>query len=218
MTTMAGDPIVVAQELAKRDPVIAALVDEFGPPEFPEPTEQPFATLVRAITQQQIATAAARAIHARLITALGGQVTAERLAATPSEELRAAGLSANKVASLKDLATKTLEGSVHLAPGELAQLPDDEITAELTSVRGIGTWTADMFLMFQLRRPDVWPVGDLALRRGIADAWQIPSPTPKQLVAFGEQFRPHRSVVAWYGYQAAHRVNTSRRDNEPWHS
>jgi DNA-3-methyladenine glycosylase II len=212
MTTMAGDPVVVAHELAKGDPVMAGLVDEFGLPDFPEPTEQPFATLVRAITQQQIAAAAARAIHARLVTALGGEVSADRLAAIPAEALRAAGLSANKVASLKDLAAKTLEGSVHLVPGELAQLPDEKITAELTSVRGIGTWTADMFLMFQLRRPDVWPVGDLALRRGIADAWQIPTPTPKQLMAFGEQFRPNRSVVAWYGYQAAHRVNTARKD------
>src|ERR1700693_1129866 len=212
MTTMAGDPVVVAQERAKGDAVIPAWVDEFGLPQFPEPTEQPFATLVRAITQQQIASAAARAIHARLVTTLGGQVTAERLAASPAEALRAAGLSANKVASLKDLTTKTLDGTVPLAPGELARLPDEEITAQLTSVRGIGTWTADMFLMFQLRRPDVWPVGDLALRRGIADAWQIPTPTPKQLMAFGEQFRPHRSIVAWYGYQAAHRLSTTRKD------
>jgi DNA-3-methyladenine glycosylase II len=212
MTTMAGDPVVAAQELAKGDPVIAALVDEFGLPEFPEPTERPFATLVRAIAQQQIASAAARAIHARLVTALRGQVTPKRLAATPAEALRAAGLSANKVASLKDLATKTLDGTVRLAPGELAPLPDEEITAELTGVRGIGTWTAEMFLMFQLRRPDVWPVGDLALRRGIADAWQIPMPSPKQLMAFGEQFRPHRSIVAWYGYQAAHRLSTTRKD------
>jgi DNA-3-methyladenine glycosylase II len=212
MTTMAGDPVVVAQELAKGDPVIAALVDEFGLPEFPEPTERPFATLVRAIAQQQIASAAARAIHARLVTALRGQVTPKRLAATSAEALRAAGLSANKVASLKDLATKTLDGTVRLAPGELAPLPDEEITAELTGVRGIGTWTAEMFLMFQLRRPDVWPVGDLALRRGIADAWQIPMPSPKQLMAFGEQFRPHRSIVAWYGYQAAHRLSTTRKD------
>jgi DNA-3-methyladenine glycosylase II len=210
MTTMAGDPVAAAQMLAESDPVIAALVDDFGLPEFPEPIEQPFATLVRAITQQQSAAAAARAIHARLVSALGGHVTAERLAATPVEGMRAAGLSANKVVALKDLATKTLDGTVHLAPGELAQLPDEKITAELTSVRGIGTWTADMFLMFQLRRPDVWPVGDLALRRGIADAWQIPTPTPRQLMAFGEQFRPHRSVVAWYGYQAAHRVTTTR--------
>jgi DNA-3-methyladenine glycosylase II len=212
MTTMAGDPVAAAQKLAESDPVIAALVDDFGLPEFPEPIEQPFATLVRAITQQQIAAAAARAIHARLVSALGGHVSAERLAATPAAGLRAAGLSANKVAALKDLATKTLDGTVHLAPGELAQLPDEEITAELTSVRGIGTWTADMFLMFQLRRPDVWPVGDLALRRGIADAWQIPTPTPRQLMAFGEQFRPHRSVVARYGYQAAHRLTTTRPD------
>jgi len=213
MTTMAGDPVAVARELAKGDPVIAALVDEFGLPEFGEPTEAPFATLVRAITQQQIAAAAARAIHARLVAALGAEVTAERLAATPPEVLRAAGLSGNKVAALKDLAAKTLGGTVHLAPSELTQLSDEDIAKELTSVRGIGAWSADMFLMFQLRRPDVWPVGDLALRRGIAEAWQIPTPTPSQLMAFGEQFRPHRSVVAWYGYQAAHRVNTSRKGN-----
>src|SRR6202165_1434593 len=96
MPTMAGDPVVDAQELAKGDPVIGTLVDQFGLPEFPQPTEQPFATLVRAITQQQIASAAARAIHGRLVAALRGQVTPERLAATPAEALRAAGLSANK--------------------------------------------------------------------------------------------------------------------------
>jgi len=89
---------------------------------------------------------------------------------------------------------------------------DDAARTALTEVKGVGRFTADGVLMLALRRPDVWPVGDLALRRGIADAWQIPTPTPKQLMAFGEQFRPHRSIVAWYGYQAAHRLSTTRKD------
>jgi DNA-3-methyladenine glycosylase II len=198
-------PSAAADLLAERDPVIAGLVDEFGPPELPPVTEDPFATLVRAITQQQIATAAARAIHGRLVAALDGEVSPEILVTMSPEALRAVGLSANKAAALLDLAAKTLDGSVHLDVTQLAELPDEQITAELTGVRGIGSWTADMFLLFQLHRPDVWPVGDLALRKGIAEAWRMPVLTPKELTAFGEQFRPYRSVVAWYGYQAAHR-------------
>jgi DNA-3-methyladenine glycosylase II len=191
-----------ARILAERDPVIARLVADGGLPSVPAAKETHFATLVRSITYQQLATSAARAIHGRLIAALAGDVTAERVLATPPETLRAAGLSGRKVESLRDLATKVAEGTVVLDPRRLARLSDEEITARLTTVRGIGKWSADIFLMFRLRRMDVWPTGDLGVRKGYALAWAVPEPTEKQLVPLGEPFRPYRSVVAWYCWRA----------------
>jgi DNA-3-methyladenine glycosylase II len=191
-----------AQALAAADPVMARLVADAGPPTLPVARETHFATLVRSITYQQLATAAARAIHGRLIAALDGDVTAERVLATPAEVLRAAGLSGRKVEYLKDLATKVEDGTVVLDPRRLARLSDAEITARLSTVRGIGKWSADIFLMFQLRRMDVWPTGDLGVRKGFALAWQIPVPTEKQLIPLGEPYRPYRSVVAWYCWRA----------------
>jgi DNA-3-methyladenine glycosylase II len=196
-------PRQAAQELAERDPVIARLVAETGPPSFPTPTETHFGTLVRAITFQQLAGAAARAIHGRLVAALDGDVAPERLLALPDEALRAAGLSGAKVASLRDLSAKVLDGTVVLESRRLARISDEEITARLSSVRGIGRWTAEMFLMFQLRRLDVWPTGDLGVRRGYGLAWGVDMPTPKQLDALGEPYHPYRSVVAWYCWRAA---------------
>jgi DNA-3-methyladenine glycosylase II len=152
---------------------------------------------------QQLAGAAARAIHGRLIAALGGEVTPERFLSLSSQTLRAAGLSANKAASMRDLATKVRDGSVGLDPAGLRGQGDDEVVAMLAGVRGIGTWTAQMFLMFQLRRLDVWPTGDLGVRKGFGLAWGMPTPTPKQLEALGDPYRPYRSVVAWYCWRAA---------------
>ena len=195
--------------LAERDPVLARLVAEAGPPTVPVPRESPFATLVRSVTYQQLATGAARAIHGRLIAALDGDVTAERVLATPVETLRAAGLSGRKVESLRDLATKALDGTVVLEPRRLARLSDEEITARLSTVRGIGKWSADIFLMFRLRRLDVWPTGDLGVRKGYALAWQVPVPTEKQLVPLGEPYRPYRSVVAWYCWRALQLAGTA---------
>jgi DNA-3-methyladenine glycosylase II len=192
-----------AEILSRRDPVLRRLIAEAGPPQVNPPTETHFETLVRAILYQQLAGAAARAIHGRLIAALGGEVTPERLLSLPSETLRAVGLSANKAASMRDLATKVLDGSVVLDPAGLRGQSDDEVVARLSGVRGIGTWTAQMFLIFQLRRLDVWPTGDLGVRKGFGLAWEMPTPTPKQLEALGDQYRPYRSVVAWYCWRAA---------------
>jgi DNA-3-methyladenine glycosylase II len=196
-------PRQAARQLADRDPVLARLVAEAGPLSLPVPTETHFGTLVRAITFQQLAGPAARAIHGRLIAALGGDISPERLVALPDEALRGAGLSGAKTASLRDLAAKVLDGTVVLESRRLAHLSDDEIVAQLSSVRGIGRWTAEMFLIFQLRRLDVWPTGDLGVRRGYGLAWGVPMPTPKQLDALGEPYRPYRSVVAWYCWRAA---------------
>jgi DNA-3-methyladenine glycosylase II len=192
-----------AEVLSERDPVLRRLVAEAGPPQVSPSTETHFEALVRAILYQQLAGAAARAIHGRLIAALGGEVTPERLLSLSSETLRSVGLSGNKTASMQDLATKILDGTVVLDPAGLRGQSDDEVVARLSGVRGIGTWTAQMFLMFQLRRLDVWPTGDLGVRKGFGLAWGIPTPTPKQLEALGEPYRPYRSVLAWYCWRAA---------------
>jgi DNA-3-methyladenine glycosylase II len=192
-----------AEILSERDPVLRRLIAEAGPPQVNPPAETHFAALVRAILYQQLAGAAARAIHGRLIAALGGEVTPERFLSLPSETLRAVGLSANKAASMRDLATKVLDGSVVLDPAGLRGQSDDEVVARLSGVRGIGTWTAQMFLIFQLRRLDVWPAGDLGVRKGFGLAWGMPTPTPKQLETLGDPYRPYRSVVAWYCWRAA---------------
>src|SRR5215469_2347777 len=196
-------PREAARQLAERDPVMARLLADAGPPSIPASHETHLGALVRAITYQQLAGAAARAIHGRLLAALGGDVTAERLLALPDEALRGAGLSAAKTASLRDLAARVLEGSVTLEPRRIARLSDEEIVTQLSSVRGIGRWTAEMFLIFQLRRLDVWPTGDLGVRRGYGLAWGVPTPTPKQLETLGEPYHPYRSIVAWYCWRAS---------------
>ncbi len=196
-------PAAAARILAGQDPFIARLLAETGPPRFSRPTESHFATLVRAVVYQQLAGRAAAAIHGRLITAMGGDVQPESLLALSDEDLRAVGLSKAKVASLRDLAAKVLDGTVVLSPPRLARESDEEIIARLSTVRGIGRWTAEMFLLFQLRRLDVWPVGDLGVRRGYGLAWQVPTPTARELQPLGDPYRPYRSVLAWYCWRAA---------------
>jgi DNA-3-methyladenine glycosylase II len=191
-----------ARVLAARDPVVERLVAEAGPPRFRRSSDSHFAALVRAIVYQQLAGAAAAAIHGRLLARLGDDVVPESLLALADDELRAVGLSANKAASLRDLATKVLDGTVVLSPRGLSRLDDDEIAARLSTVRGIGPWTADMFLMFQLRRLDVWPTGDFGVRRGYGLAWRIPMPTERELRPLGDPYRPYRSIVAWYCWRA----------------
>jgi DNA-3-methyladenine glycosylase II len=200
--TVAGDYREAARWLAERDPVIARLVDVTGLPQIAPPTEAPFAALVRAITQQQIATPAARAIYGRLRAALHDDVSPRSMVALTVPELRAVGLSGNKATSLLDLATKTLDGTLDLEPVQLTRQSDEEIVRRLTTVRGIGKWSAEMFLMFQLLRLDVWPTGDLAVRKGYAMGWNVEIPTPKQLDAIGEAYRPYRSIAAWYCWAA----------------
>jgi DNA-3-methyladenine glycosylase II len=191
-----------ALELAERDPVLARLHAQLGIPHFPIPFESPFASLVRSITYQQIAGAAASAIHGRLVAALG-DIVPERMLALSDDELRRVGLSKNKVASLRDLAARVVDGDVVLDNESLGELGDDEVIAQLSRVRGIGPWSAQMFLIFHLHRLDVWPVGDLAVRKGYGLAWRVPTPTPKQLEAAGDAFRPYRTLVAWYCWAVA---------------
>lgn len=191
-----------ARALAQRDPVIARLVAEVGAPRLREPHDTHFEALVRSILYQQLAGAAAAAIHARLLAAVDTDVVPERILSLDPDTMRAVGLSANKAASLRDLAAKVLDGTVVLDPRGLAREPDDEVVARLSTVRGIGRWTAEMFLLFQLRRLDVWPTGDLGVRRGYGLAHGVEMPTPKALEALGEPYRPYRSVAAWYCWRA----------------
>ncbi|HET9853156.1 MAG TPA: hypothetical protein VFP56_11710 [Candidatus Limnocylindrales bacterium] len=185
------------------DPMLAAFVARAGAP-GPRPRQgDALASLARAVVFQQLATRAASAIHRRFVDAIGGTVTPEAILATGPETLRAAGLSTAKVRSLLDLAEKTGDGSVPL--DDLAELEDDEIVARLTTVRGIGRWTTEMFLLFQLRRPDVWPVDDLGVRHGwraIHEQDELLS--RKVLLLEGERFRPYRSTVALLCYHAVH--------------
>jgi DNA-3-methyladenine glycosylase II len=191
-----------ARQLAARVPVMATLVTAAGPIHLPRSQETHFAALARAITYQQLAGAAAAAIHGRLLGALDGAVGPEALLTLSDERLRAVGLSAGKAASLRDLAAKVVDGTVVLDPRRLSRQSDEEVVLHLTAVRGIGEWTAQMFLIFQLRRLDVWPTGDLGVRRGYGLAWGIPTPTARELGPLGDPLRPYRSVAAWYCWRA----------------
>jgi DNA-3-methyladenine glycosylase II len=144
---------------------------------------------------------AASVIHGRFVAAIGGKVTPQAVLATPFDELRAAGLSGNKATSLIDLANAHLDGRIKTR--KIPAMSDDEVVEHLCMVRGIGRWTAEMFLMFHLGRLDVWPTGDLGVRNGYGKAWGLPgTPTAKELEPLGDRFRPWRSVVAWYCWAA----------------
>jgi DNA-3-methyladenine glycosylase II len=189
-------------EVASRDPVLAGLVARIGPIRHrPRDPDGPFAALVRAIVFQQLAGRAAQAIYGRVRAAVGDTLTPEALNVVSDAELRTAGLSANKLASLRDLSIKVLNGTVVLS--RTSRRSDEELIEQLTTVRGIGRWTAEMYLIFQLRRLDVWPVDDLGVRQGYALAWNLDRPpAPKQLGPLGERFRPYRSIVARYCWAA----------------
>jgi DNA-3-methyladenine glycosylase II len=189
-------------EVASRDPVVAHLVALAGPLTHRQRDPNgPFGALVRAIVYQQLAGRAAQAIHGRVLATVDGSLTPESLSAVPDEALRGAGLSRAKLASLRDLSAKILDGTVDLSRS--SRLGDDELIAALSTVRGIGRWTAEMYLMFELRRLDVWPVDDLGVRQGYGSAWGLDqAPTAKELGPFGDRFRPYRSIVARYCWAA----------------
>ncbi|MDP8955400.1 MAG: DNA-3-methyladenine glycosylase 2 family protein, partial [Actinomycetota bacterium] len=164
-----------------------------------------FNALVESILYQQLAGAAAAAIHRRFIALFDGRLTPEALLSTSDEALRNAGVSRNKALSMRDLATKVLDGTVPLEAIE--RLRDEAIIERLVTVRGIGRWTAEMFLIFQLRRLNVWPVDDYGVRKGYAMIYGLPElPKPKELSVFGERFQPYRTVAAWYCWRAVDSV------------
>jgi DNA-3-methyladenine glycosylase II len=191
-----------SQALADTDPVMAELHRVHGPCTMGRrDPEGPFAVLCRAIVFQQLAGRAAETIHGRFRALVDGPLTPEAVLALGEEQLRGAGLSRNKMLSIQDLATKVADGSVRL--DRVAGLSDEELIDHLTTVRGIGRWTAEMLLIFELRRLDVWPVDDLGVRAGYARAYGLAeTPKPKALLELGERFRPYRSIAAWYLWRA----------------
>ncbi len=190
-----------ATERLRDDPAFGPLVERVGPVRLRASRGEPFASLAAAIVYQQLAGAAARTIHGRFVEAVGGTVTPERVRDTDDPALRGAGLSKAKAAAIRDLAGKTLSGEVPL--DDLDDLPDEAVVERLTRVRGIGPWTARMYLLFDLRRPDVWPVGDLGVRAGLGRVLGLEEPpTPAEAEWAGTGYRPWRSAVAWYCWRA----------------
>ncbi|MGH9097467.1 MAG: DNA-3-methyladenine glycosylase family protein [Acidimicrobiales bacterium] len=192
-----------AKALSRTDPILKGLVKQYGyPPGRPHvPASMRFAVLARSILYQQLAGKAAAAIEARFVAALGGMVTPQRVLAVSTDVLRSSGLSGAKARSIQDLAEKVSTGQISL--DRIGRLPDQEVVEHLIQVRGIGQWTAEMFLLGTLGRLDIWPVGDYGVRAGYARCWHLPEiPTPKALMVLGDPYRPYRSVVAWYCWRA----------------
>ena len=193
------------RHLSASDPRLAALIARSRRYEIkPAVSIRPFDALAESIAYQQLSGKAAATIFGRVRALYPKRkwLDPERLLATPDEKLRAAGLSRAKTAALKDLAAKTIDGTVPSGRA-LIRMSDDEIIARLTTVRGIGRWTVEMLLLFDLGRPDVWPVDDYGVRKGFAKIFgKRKLPTPKQLMKLGEKWRPYRSVAAWYFWRA----------------
>jgi 3-methyladenine DNA glycosylase/8-oxoguanine DNA glycosylase len=191
---------VAAAALAE-DPAFGPWVERIGPVRIPRRDDPPYSYLARAICHQQLAGAAARTIHGRFVDALDGDVRPETVLAAPEADLRSAGLSAAKLAAVRDLAEKARSGEVPL--DDLEARSDEDVVERLVRVRGIGVWTAQMFLLFRLRRADVWPTGDLGVRQGYARIHGLDEPPkPKELELLGRRLRPWRSAAAWYCYRA----------------
>jgi 3-methyladenine DNA glycosylase/8-oxoguanine DNA glycosylase len=204
-------PAETAALIVKRDRSFRRLVAHVGPPPAFRRVrvDQRFATLVRSITFQLLATKAANTIHARVREACGGVVSVESIHAAGYERLRGVGLSGTKASAMIDLANHVRDGRVRLeAHGRMS---DEEVMREVTAVHGIGPWTAEMYLMFTLGRPDVWPVLDLGVRRG----WSVvhgleEMVSSAELRGHGERFAGFRSGVAWYCWATA--------DDDAWNS
>jgi DNA-3-methyladenine glycosylase II len=190
-----------ATERLREDPSFGPLVDRVGPVRLREPRGDPFQSLLAAIVYQQLAGKAALTIHGRVVDALKADVRPETVLATPEQDLRDAGLSRAKLAAIRDLAEKVSAGEVSLDGFD--GVTDEEAVARLTRVRGIGPWTARMYLMFDLRRQDIWPTGDLGVRNGLARVLELEAaPTPAEAGWIGVGYRPWRSAVAWYCWRA----------------
>jgi DNA-3-methyladenine glycosylase II len=206
------DPAEALEHLRAADAKLAALIDRAG--DFTlklDPSQSPFEALLESILYQQLNGKAAATIHARVRAYFGGDPAPQLLLDTPDDPLRAAGVSYNKIKALKDLAAKTLDGTVptHAA---IKKMSDAEIVERLTAVRGIGPWTVEMLLIFRMGRPDVFPVTDYGVRKGFALTFlRLPKtrplaavdlPKPEILLKRGKRWAPFRSVASWYLWRA----------------
>ena len=193
--------------LLRRDPILAELIKKHGPCGLAAAQRSDhFSALVRAITGQQLSTKAAATIYARLAALMPGGVTPESLSALSDEQFRGVGMSRQKSAYFRDLSEKVLSGALPL--DSLEAMSDDEVIAALTQVKGIGRWSAEMFLMFRLHRPDVLPVGDLGIVNAVKNVYRLrKKPDAERIRKIGEAWRPYRSVASWYLWRSL--------DNEP---
>ena len=185
--------------LMRRDPVLAPIIRQHrGRSLLDSPVVDPFSALVRTITAQQISTKAAATIHGRLVALMpGGVATPEALLLVSDEQLRTAGLSRQKSAYLRDLGDKVSSGL--LPVHSLAELTDDEVIDAIVKVKGLGRWSAEMFLMFRLRRPDVLPVDDRGIVTAIQRLYGLRKrPKPDRIRKIAESWRPYRTVACWY--------------------
>ncbi len=197
-------------ELAATDPVMGALIERLGPIDLDErlrrrSEERPadaYGALLRAIVGQQLSTKAARTIYRRVLDLFGGTTPSpERLLAASEEELRGAGLSGRKVEYIRDLAAHVISGELELE--RLEELSDQEAIEEIVAVRGLGQWTAEMFLLFHLERPDVLSGGDLGIRKAVQIEYRLAAmPPPLEVVRIGEAWRPQRSLASLYLWES----------------
>jgi DNA-3-methyladenine glycosylase II len=193
-----ADYVRARRLLLRRDPVLAALIRKHGACGLAAAQRADhFSALVRAITGQQLSTKAASTIYARLVALMPGGVSPQALASLTDEQMRAVGMSRQKIAYFRDLAGKALSGALPL--DSLEELSDDDVIAALTQVKGIGRWSAEMFLMFRLHRPDVLPVDDLGIVNAVKNVYGLRKrPTADRIRRIGEPWRPYRSVACWY--------------------
>lgn len=194
--------------LLRRDPVLAAIIRRHGPCGLGAARERfdHFSMLVRAIVFQQLSTKAATTIHNRLLALMPDGTDASCLGALTEAQLRSVGISRQKAGYLRDLCEKVSSGAVPLA--DVDAMDDEAVVTALTQIKGVGRWTAHMFLIFRLQRPDVLPVGDLGIVTAVQRAYRLRKPpTPARLTQIGEAWRPYRSVASWYLWRSL--------DNEP---
>ena len=195
----AADYARASRLLARRDPILRTLMQKYGPCRMARHQHtDPFQALVHAIISQQLSTKAAATIAARFASLFGSTFPSPaQVAVMPDEALRGVGLSSQKLGYLRDLCSRIGSGSLPL--DDLDGMSDDEVIAALTEVKGIGRWTAEMFLMFRLHRPDVLPVGDLGIVKAIQKNYRLRKvPTPARMTRIGEIWRPYRSIACWY--------------------
>jgi DNA-3-methyladenine glycosylase II len=202
------------RHLSKRDPVLRKLIREHGKCSLkPEKRRPPFQSLVQAVAHQQLNGTAANTILRRFIKLFPARrfPRPEDLAKVSDEQIRACGFSFAKIKSIRDIAEKTLSGVVP-SSRQIVELSDDEIVARLTEVRGVGRWTVEMLLIFQLGREDILPADDFGVRTGFRVAYKKREmPTPKELLAFGEKWKPHRTTAAWFLWCAADAAKDAKK-------
>ncbi|MCK6439457.1 MAG: DNA-3-methyladenine glycosylase 2 family protein [Planctomycetes bacterium] len=208
------DSARACRELGRVDPALKALVRRVPFALTLRPSRSPFEALLQSIIYQQLSGKAAATIHGRVLDLFPSRarIAPAHLLRLSDGKLRGAGVSQGKLLALRDLATKTIEGVVPSYPA-LRRMEDEDIIEHLTQVRGVGRWTVQMLLMFRLGRPDVLPVDDLGVRHGFKLTYgKREMPTPKRLLAYGERWKPWRSVASWYMWRAVdlHRQENSR--------